>query len=383
MEVKNMDIITYLDENREAVLQTLAELHDMPEPGEKEFRTSAYLAQRLEECGFRVKSGVGGTGVVGVLDSEKPGPGVGLRADMDALLYEVDGEVTACHACGHDANSTEVLWAARAVAACGALEKGRLTVVFQPAEELAAGALAIIKSGELEGLEYLIGTHLRPVQELPLGKITPSLRHGASGFMLAEIVGVNAHGARPHLGVNAAEAVAAAIFAVNSVHVDPLIPHSAKVTMIKCGGDSLNVIPERAEIGVDIRAQTNAVMQSLRERVEAAITNGAAAVGAKASCRWKVGCPAAQDHEEAIAAARRAITEVLGAEGVAPCSDTPGGEDFHYYTQAMPDLKTTVIGIGANLTPGLHVRGMTFDRNAVVDAAKVLALMVRDLSSKS
>jgi amidohydrolase len=377
-----MSVITFLDENKQSVLQTLSELHDIPEPGGKEFKTSAYLAQRLEECGYRVKSGVGGTGVVGVLDSGKPGPSVGIRADMDALLYDVDGKVTACHACGHDANSAEALWAAKAIAACGGLKSGRLTVVFQPAEELAIGALAMIESGELEGLEYLIGTHLRPVQELPLGKITPSLRHSASGFMLAEILGATAHGARPHLGVNAAEAVAAVIFAVNSVHVDPLVPHSAKVTMIQCGGGALNVIPEKAEIGVDIRAQTNAVMRTLKERVEAAITNGAAAVGAKASCQWKTGCPAAQDNEEVVEAARRATAKVLGEEGVAPCADTPGGEDFHYYAQAMPHLKTTVIGIGANLTPGLHVRDMTFERSAVVDAAKVLALMVLDLSEK-
>ncbi|MDR3265482.1 MAG: amidohydrolase [Synergistaceae bacterium] len=374
-----MDLLTYLDENSASVLRTLDELHDMPEASEKEFKTSAYLARCLESCGYGVKTGVGGTGVIGILDSGKPGPVMGIRADMDALLYEVDGNTVASHACGHDANCTEVLSAARAIAACESLKKGRLLVIFQPAEEVASGALALLKSGELEGLEYLVGTHLRPKPELPMGKITPSLRHAASGFMFAEITGASAHGARPHLGINAAEAAAAAVFAINSVHVDPLVPHSAKVTMIRCGGNSLNVIPEKAEIAMDIRAQTNAVMADLRSRVEAAVTAGAAMCGASAVCEWKIGCPAAQDSEEMVETARRAIAAVLGEEGVAPCSTTSGGEDFHYYAQNIPGLKTTVIGIGADLTPGLHVRGMTFDHSAVVSAAKVLALMVQNL----
>jgi amidohydrolase len=374
-----MGLLDYLDEHSAEILRTLDDLHAMPEPSEKEFKTAAYLAGHLEACGYRVKTGVGGTGVIGFLDSGNPGPFVGIRADMDALLYEVDGNSTAIHTCGHDANCTEVLSVARAFASCGALKKGRLGIIFQPAEEVAAGALAILKSGELEGLEYLITTHLRPIQELPLGKITPSLRHGASGFMRVEITGRGAHGARPHLGVNAVEAAAAAVFAVNSVHVDPLVPHSAKVTMLRSGGSSLNVIPEKAEMAVDMRAQTNAVMSDLRQRVEAAVVNGTAACGASAVCHWNTGCPAAQDSEEVIALARRAIARVLGEEGVAPCTDTPGGEDFHYYTQAMPALKTTVIGVGADLTPGLHLREMTFDHSAVISAAKVLALMLQEL----
>ncbi|MDR3230582.1 MAG: amidohydrolase [Synergistaceae bacterium] len=375
-----MDLLTYLDENRASVLQTLADLHDMPEASEKEFKTSACLARRLEECGYDVRSGVGGTtGVIGILDSGQPGPCVGIRADMDALLYEVDGEIVASHACGHDANCTEVLSAAQAIAACGGVKKGRLLVIFQPAEEVASGALALLKSGELNGLEYLVGTHLRPKQELPMGKILPSLRHAASGFMFGDITGTGAHGARPHLGANAAEAAAAAVFAINSVHVDPLVPHSAKVTMIRCGGNSLNVIPEKAEIGVDMRAQTNAIMDDLKTRVEAAIKAGAAMCGASAVCRWKTGCPAAQDSEEMVEIAQRAIVEALGEEALAPCATTSGGEDFHYYAQGIPGLKTTVIGIGADLTPGLHVRGMTFNTEAVISAAKVLALMVKSL----
>ncbi|MDR1731698.1 MAG: amidohydrolase [Synergistaceae bacterium] len=375
-----MDLVKYLDENRASILRTLDELHDMPEASEKEFNTSACLAQHLKECGYTVKTGVGGTtGVIGVLDSGKPGPVVGIRADMDALLYEVDGKTVASHTCGHDANSTEVLWAAKAISACGKPQKGRFMAIFQPAEEVASGALALLKSGELEGLEYLFGTHLRAIEELPMGKITPSLRHSASGFMFAEITGKGAHGARPHLGVNAAEAAAAALFAINSVHVTPLVPHSAKVTRIRCGSDSLNIIPDRAEIAVDMRAQTNPVMADLRAKVEAAITGGAASVGAKAVCHWKTGCPAAQDSDEVVEIARRAIVSVLGEEGLAPCMETPGGEDFHYYAQGIPNLKTTVIGVGADLTPGLHLRGMTFNHEAVICAAKVLALMVHSL----
>ncbi|MDR1740360.1 MAG: amidohydrolase [Synergistaceae bacterium] len=373
-------LIRYLDENAEGLFRTLAELHSMPEPGNKELRTAAYLAQALEGFGYEVKTGVGGTGVVGVLKGGQHGPVVGLRADMDALVFDVDGAKVANHACGHDANSTEVLWAAAALAQTGAVRRGELRIVFQPAEELADGALSIIRSGALEGLQYFFSTHLRSIHELPLGKITPSLRHAASGMMSAAIKGKGAHGARPHLGVNAAEAAAAVVFAVNSVHVNPIVPHSAKVTMIKCGGNAFNIIPDLAEMVLDVRAQTNEVMADLRSRLQAAIEHGAAVCGAEAECLWRTGCPAAQDDEEAVDIARRAITRVLGDEGLAPPMETPGGEDFHYYAQHIPGLKTTVIGIGADLVPGLHVRDMTFAEEAVMHGAKVLALMAGELT---
>ena len=359
--------------------ETWRDLHAIPEPGFQEERTAAYLAERLRKAGYSTKTGVGGTGVVGVLSSGVPGPTVGLRADMDALCHDVDGQKRTIHSCGHDANCTMVLFAAEAVAACGGPERGALKVVFQPAEETLDGAKAMIGTGELDDLTHLLGIHLRPREELPFGKATTSIRHGASEIMLARFKGRQAHGARPHQGINAVEAASLAVLAVSGIKLDPHVPHSAKATMIRGGGTALNIIPDSAEIAFDLRAQTNTLMDELKARVAGAVGAAASIGGAHVEMTWKAGVPAAEDDPEVIRLAEEAITKVLGKEGVTGPLMTAGGEDFHHYAQAIKGLKTTVIGVGADLTAGLHQPMMTFNHDALLVGAKVLALMVEYL----
>ena len=362
-----------------AMGETWRDLHAIPEPGFQEERTAAYLAERLRKAGYSTKTGVGGTGVVGVLSSGVPGPTVGLRADMDALCHDVDGQKRTIHSCGHDANCTMVLFAAEAVAACGGPERGALKVVFQPAEETLDGAKAMIGTGELDDLTHLLGIHLRPREELPFGKATTSIRHGASEIMLARFKGRQAHGARPHQGINAVEAASLAVLAVSGIKLDPHVPHSAKATMIRGGGTALNIIPDSAEIAFDLRAQTNTLMDELKARVAGAVGAAASIGGAHVEMTWKAGVPAAEDDPEVIRLAEEAITKVLGKEGVTGPLMTAGGEDFHHYAQAIKGLKTTVIGVGADLTAGLHQPMMTFNHDALLVGAKVLALMVEYL----
>ncbi|NPV71881.1 MAG: amidohydrolase [Firmicutes bacterium] len=348
-------------------------LHSIPEAGFEEKQTSAFLAARLERAGFEVQRGLAGTGVVGYLRGHEPGPVVGLRADMDALRHELDGRVEARHSCGHDANCTMVLAAAEALAACKAVRRGRLVIVFQPAEEMLSGARAMIETGALDGLDYLIGVHLRPKEELGYGTATPSVRHGASGIMLATISGTPAHGARPHQGVNAVEAGALAVLSVSQVRLDPRVSHSVKATMIRGGGVSLNVIPDRVEMAFDLRAQTNQIMTGLREKVTRAINLAAGANGAKAEVTWKGGVPAAQDDRNVVEVATEVIKDVLGRDGLRAPLLTPGGEDFHEYPLAMKGLKTTIVGLGADVTPGLHHPEMVFNRDILLLGARILA----------
>jgi len=372
-------LLVYLAEREGAIRQTWKDLHAIPEPGFQEERTSSYLAARLRKAGYLTKTGLGGTGIVGVLCSGTPGPTVGLRADMDALCYEVDGHRQAIHSCGHDANCTMVLSAAEAVAACGGPQRGTLKVVFQPAEETLDGAKAMIKTGVLDDLDYLLGIHLRPREELVFGKVTTSIRHGASEIMLARFKGRPAHGARPHQGINAVEAASLAVVSVSGIKLDPHIPHSAKATMIRGGGAALNIIPESAEIAFDLRAQTNVLMEELKARVAGAVSAAASIHGSQVEVTWKGGAPAAEDDPEVIKLAEEAIRGILGAEGVSGPLMTAGGEDFHHYARAIKGLKTTVIGVGADLTAGLHQPAMSFNPDALLIGAKVLTLMVRKL----
>lgn len=353
-------------------------LHAMPELGFAEFKTSQFLAGQLSIAGYQVTGQVGGTGVVGLLDSGRPGPTVALRADMDALAHMIGGQLTAVHSCGHDSNSSMVLAAAEYLAAQG-LAGGKLKILFQPAEETLGGAESLIAAGAAKDIDILIGIHLRPVHEAKLGQATPALYHGAGSVMEAVITGASAHGARPHLGINAIDAAAAVVNAINAIHVNPAVPASVKVTKLHAGGAALNAIPDTAELGIDLRAQENAIMDELIYKTSRAVQNGAAAIGARASVSLTGGVPAAEYDTEIIDLAAQSIIRVLGADGLLPPLSTPGGEDFHFYAKHNPAIKATYIGIGADLAPGLHHPEMTFDRAALTHGAKILIDMAETL----
>jgi amidohydrolase len=355
-------------------------LHAMPEVGFAEHRTSAWLAEKIKAAGFIVMTGVGGTGIVATLKGKEPGPTVALRADMDALAYTVNGEDVCVHSCGHDAHSSMVLTAAEELAKAD-IRRGTLKILFQPAEETVLGALKMIEAGALDDVDVVIGIHLRPIQEAKTGQATPALYHGSSYIMEATINGRTAHGARPHLGINAIDAAAAVVNAVNAIHLNPVVPWTCKVTKLHAGGAALNVIPDRAEMALDLRTQQNAAMDALLDKAEKAIKAGAATVGATAETTVKGGVPGAEYHPEIIELARDAIRAVLGEQGLLDPIVTPGGEDFHNFVKARPKVKAGYVGLGCNLSPGLHDPTMKFDRSAMIYGTNILLHMTRKLLS--
>lgn len=357
------------------VKEVYNDLHKIPEVGLEEHKTSAYLAERLKAAGYAVETGVGGTGVVGILTGDQPGPTVALRADMDALAHTVDGKDVAIHSCGHDAHSAMVLTAAEEIARKG-VKQGRLKILFQPAEETLFGARNMIAAGVIDDIDSVIGMHLRPIQEAKIGQATPALYHGASSIMEATIEGLTAHGARPHLGINAIDAATAAVQAVNAIHLDPNVPTTAKVTKLYAGGAALNAIPDKAELALDLRSQKNAQMEQLIKKVTAAIEAGAATVGAKASVRVKGGVPAAEYDNELTGLAGEAIAAVLGEAGLLGPIVTPGGEDFHFFVKHKPTLKAAYVGLGVDLTPGLHHPQMSFNQDGLVNGVNIMLYMV-------
>ena len=364
--------------NLEQITKLYQTLHQMPEPGFEEVKTSAFLAQRLQDAGYEVQTKVGGTGVVGILRSKKTGQVVALRADMDALRHVVNGKVCAIHSCGHDAHSTMVLTVAEEVAKRG-LASGTLKIIFQPAEELLFGALRVIEDGAIDDVDILLGMHLRPAQEAIRGQATPALCHGASKMIEATLTGRPAHGARPHLGINAIDAAAAVVNAINAIQSNPVIPTSIKTTKLQAGGPALNAIPDKALMAFDLRTQENAAMEELVQKARRAIEGAAASVGATASINILGGVPAAEYTPEIVTLAQAAIVHVLGTEGLLPATITPGGEDFHFYIKHKPTLKVGYLGLGCNLLPGLHHPDMKFDVAALPDGINILLYMVDKL----
>lgn len=363
------------------VIDSYDYLHTIPEVGWTEFETSKFVASELKKFGYEVIENVGGkTGVIGILDSGVEGPIFALRADMDALEFEDEenGKYNV-HACGHDAHTSMQLAAAKEIIKKG-IGRGKLYLVFQPAEEVLGGAESVIDSGLIDEVEEMVGMHLRPIQEARFGYATPGLYHGAAYRIIANIKGLNAHGARPHLGVNAVDAAMLVVSAINAIRLDPAVAHSIKVTRVMAGGNTINLIPDSANIAMDLRAQTNEVMDSMIEKAKEAIYNSAKSIGAEAEIEFIGGVPAADYDKELLEEVRLSIVDVLG-QALDPIV-TVGGEDFHFYSRKQ-GIKTAYMGLGCDLEPGLHHPKMHFNKDALFTGADILVQLVeRKLGTK-
>ncbi|MFJ8256664.1 M20 peptidase aminoacylase family protein [Peribacillus asahii] len=359
-------------EQLKPTIQTVFEhLHQHPEVSWKEYQTTAYIKQLLEEEGFNVQTFDDCTGLVVEIGSGNFC--VGLRTDIDALWQEVDGQFKANHSCGHDSHMTMTIGAMLLLKKLNPQINGRIKFVFQPAEEKGTGALKLIEKHVVDDVDFLYGVHLRPIQELRDGEAAGAIYHGAAKFLEGEIIGEDAHGARPHLGQNAIEIGASLIQEMKSIHLDPMVPHTVKMTKFLAGGDTGNLIPGKASFSIDLRAQTNEVMDKLTEKVEKIADALANLYGVDIRLETKANVAAAQVNEEALSYMEKAIIESIGAEQLRKPIVSSGGEDFHFYTLKNPHLKATMLGLGCDLQPGLHHPQMTFNHDAIYAGIEILA----------
>lgn len=363
------------------ILGVFNELHAIPELSTKEYKTSRFIKEYLEKYGFEVTSGIADTGLVTYINSGVPGPVLGVRVDIDAVEHLIDGEIRMVHSCGHDAHTTMGLFAGIMAKEAGLVKKGSLKLIFQPSEEHeeTSGARAMVKAGVIDDVDMLIGIHLRPQSELRLGQAIPGMRHSALNTILAEIKGKGTHAGRPHLGKNPIDAIAAVINAVNAIWVDPAIPWSIKFTSVHADGLNNSSVPGTGRVGMDLRANTNEVMDELIEKAKAAITAGAATIGCDVDIEVIPGLPAGIIDDYMAKVASEAITEVLGPEGTMTVRDTPGGDDFTIYPFSKREMKATFLGLGCDLTPGLHDPAMNFDTRALANGVSIIAAMIQKI----
>lgn len=356
------------------------QLHAIAEPAFKEFKTSKFVAEKLRGLGYAVEENVGGTtAVVGVFDSGVPGPTVAVRSDMDCLLFkQEDGSEKAIHACGHDAHMTVALGVAQLLKEQG-IACGRVKMLFQPAEEIGKGALALLAAGALDDVQYALGYHVMPKDLARSGQIIPQINWTACTLIEGEIRGLAAHGSQPHLGINAIDVGAAVVNAINALHSNPLLGGSVKTTRFIGGAGSLNAICDKVNIGFDLRSTSNVEMLELRQKVADIVANTAKVYGAEAESHIVGTCPAAEADPSLLALTKEVIVDVLGTEGLLPATNITVGEDFNFFKQEKPELKTASLGIGCDLVPRLHDPEMYFDHSALENAIKVLAELTQKL----
>ncbi|MDI9915509.1 amidohydrolase [Rhodococcus sp. IEGM 1379] len=275
------------------------DLHSHPELGFQEHRTADIVAKRLKALGFAVTTGIGKTGVVGILKNGS-GPTVLLRADMDALpVKEETGldyastvtgtdqngkTVPLAHACGHDLHTTCLLGAAQILSQDTASWSGTLLLVFQPAEELGAGAQAMVDDGLFDKFpkpDVVLGQHVAP---LPAGKIAghagPS--YAGSDSLRIRLVGKGAHGSMPENSVDPVVMAAETVMRLQTV-ISREVPSTA-IAVLTVGsihaGDAANVIPGEAELQLNIRSYDSAVRERILKSVDRIVRGEAATAGA-------------------------------------------------------------------------------------------------------
>jgi len=359
-----------LNRLRPRLLEIFTYLHANPEISWHEVETTNYIFDLLIREGYSPIRFKNSTGLY--VDIGNGHPKVGLRTDIDALWQEVDGEFKANHSCGHDGHMTMAIGTALLLKDMEHLLSGAVRILFQPAEEKAQGARAFVEKGIIDDLDYLFGVHVRPLKELQDGSYAPALYHGAAKLFTGTIIGEEAHGARPELGINVIEVGAAIVEGLQKIWTDPTISASVKMTQFNAGGTSTNIIPGKASFSIDARAQTNEVMQVITEGVERVKASVEAMYGAKIFLQVDAHIVAALVNDEALQHMREAIIDVVGEKACAPSVVTPGGEDFHFYTYERPKLKATMLGLGCGVTPGLHHPQMTFNQDRLLVGVNII-----------
>lgn len=330
---------------RDALVALRRDLHAHPELSWQEHRTAARLEEVLHSLGAAEVKRVAGTGVVARFRGRDPrGPVVAVRGDIDALpIHEETGLDFASrvpgvmHACGHDVHATWAVGAAMALARHPA--RGDVLVVLQPAEEVGAGAPAILASGALDGVAAIFGGHVD--RRFAVGEVIAEagpLAASADTFTIT-LHGRGAHGARPHESADPIVAAAAVITALQTIVARRLDPAAAAVCTVGSvhAGVASNVIPESATLTGTLRAMEPATRQRLADEVARLATGVAAAYDVRAEVQVERGTPPIVNAPREAEWARRAAVATLGEGSVVPFGITNmGGEDFAFYLERIP-----------------------------------------------
>ncbi|MGC5702844.1 amidohydrolase [Pseudomonas sp. NFXW11] len=375
---RHQHILAWLDDIASDLRSIRQDIHAHPELGFEEQRTSALVARCLEEWGYEVHTGIGRTGVVGVLRNGTGSRTLGLRADMDALpIIENSGvpyssRYSGCmHACGHDGHTTILLGAARYLAATRQFD-GTLNLIFQPAEEGQGGAEAMLADGLLERFpcDALFSLHNMP--GLPAGHL--GFRQGpmmASQDLLEVIVeGVGGHGSMPHLAVDPLVAAASMVMALQTVVARNIDTQEAAVVTVGAlqAGEAANVIPQQALLRLSLRALDAPVRERMLERVKAIIRTQAESFGCTVSIDHRPAYPVLVNSAEETEFALQVGVELVGAEAVN--GNTPklmGSEDFGWMLQRCPG---SYLFIGNGLAqPMVHNPGYDFNDDILLTGA--------------
>lgn len=335
----------------EEIIEWRRDFHMHPETGFDVHRTAGIVADELEKLGYRVRRGVGKTGVVA--DLGQGSPVVAIRADMDALpLQEMndfeykskfDGKM---HACGHDSHTSMALAAATIFAS----EKfpGTVRFLFQPAEEVAdeegkSGAQRMVEDGAAEGIDFVIAQHIDPLTPVGTVGIHAGPASGGVDSWFATIYGKGGHAAHPNKAIDTFYLTAHVILALNAIVSRRLDPFTTAVVSIGSvnGGFTENVIPESVRVTGTLRYTDPDVYPHIKEEIQRAFEI-ARILGGDYELKFEYGGPPMVNDEHVSDVIRQVAQDLLGKENVHKGHKTLGAEDFGSFMEHAPGAMFTI-----------------------------------------
>jgi amidohydrolase len=344
------------------------EIHMVPELGFQETRTAALVAGVLDSLGYRVRTGVGRTGVVG--ERGQGQPIVAIRADMDALPLQEANDVPyasrvpgVMHACGHDAHTAMLLGVATLLAR-GSFS-GTVRLLFQPAEEVSdeegiSGAPRMIEDGAMEGVQAVLALHVDSF--LPVGHVIAEGGPVSAGVdtLYAAILGRGGHGASPHRVVDPIYLTGHVILALHGIVSRRLNPFDPAVVSIGSihAGEAPNVIPERVDLAATLRYIESGVQTALHAEIERALSVSRA-LGGDYEHRIEIGYPPALNDAGVAMCVQEVAAELLGGDRLKPAEQHLGAEDFGFFGALAP---AAMFSLGSEIEGDRRrVHSSTFD----------------------
>jgi amidohydrolase len=381
------DLCSFLTAHEAELIDFRRDMHAHPELGYHEHRATRRIALRLAAAGLRPMILPKGTGLIADIGDNSDGsPLVALRADLDALPLSDEKQVSyrstvpnACHACGHDVHTTIVLGAGLFLAqqaAAGRLP-GRVRLIFQPAEEVAGGALDVMAAGGIASVDRIFGLHCDP--RLDAGKV--GVRSGpitaACDRITVRVTGPGGHTARPHLTADLVYALGKIVTelpAALSRRVDPRSSLSLVWGRVSAGTGA-NSIPDDGVVEGTVRCLDDKAWHEAPDLLKALIESVASAYGVIADLAYQRSVPPTVNEPSSTALLSAAAERVLGPDAVTTTQQSLGGEDFAWYLESIPGslarLGTRVPGSGQDFD--IHQPAFDIDERAIGIGLQLLA----------
>lgn len=378
------------------IVEVRRDIHRHPELGFRETRTAALVAERLKALGYEVQTGIGVTGVVGVLKGGKPGPVIAIRADMDALpipeLIDVPYKSTVPnvkHACGHDAHTAMTLGVAEIFSRMRAELPGTIKMMFQPAEEGdpdggRTGALRMLddKVFENPAPAAIFGMHVMPTLEAgQLGaNVGPAM--ASSDRFTITITGKKTHGAYPHSGIDPVPIAAQVIMALQTIpsrQIDAQKPTVVTVGIVQ-GGNRFNIVADEVSLTGTVRSLDTEGPSIVKGKMDAIVKGITSSFGAAYSLKYEEGAPVTFNDPALARASLPALASVVGAAGVMAPPPQMGAEDFAYFQQRVPGFYffVGVANPAKGITAMIHTEHFDIDEEALGVGMRAMATAAAD-----